>query len=786
MLKNYFIVAIRSFYKHKVYTLINTLGLAIGIAAAIVIVLFAKHELTYDQHHNNADNIYLVYKERITPNGVQPTYDTWIPMAKQLQEEYPEIKNSARVWLTSEMIKVDDERYNDRLYYADPEYFQLFDFPLLKGDDDNPLPDINSVVISEERALKYFGQQDPMGKTLDIGGQLYAVSGILGKYPSNSFIGMDMVISILSHPQYEEAKDDWGSSFLFSFLLVDPATNIKDLEGKFPAFITKTWDEEVQKRTNFKLLPLTDSYGTFVGDVKDSYILLYIALGIILIASINFMNISTARSLERAKEIGMRKVMGAGKSQLRSQFLSEAVILSFASMIIGVLIAQAVIPWINDLFNMALAIPFSQPSTWLILLSFGLILGFGSGSYPALYLSNFKILDSIKGYFSQNLAGTSMRNILVVVQFALSVILIVGSLTISGQLKFMKNTDMSFDKENLLVIPVSLRNFEDRDEGAIRMETFRDEISTHSAVISSSASMNVPGRWTGSNTFVRPEGWEGDPLRMRFTYHDARFFETYGIEFLDGPNFLPDSEGNQRQSVVLNQAALDAFGWDDPNDKVIEIGSRKINVVGVIKDFNYESLRMEIQPILHYHRAPSNAIHQYITVKAAQKDYGQLLPILEEKWEILEPGQPFTYFFMDEELAQLYANEDRLLKMVSTFTSVSIFIACLGLFGLSSFVIEKRKKEIGIRKVLGATVGKIIWMVSNSFTKLIFMGFEIGTPIAYYLMDLWLQDFAYHIDFSVKVLLITLVAIIFIAWLTVSVKSIKAATVNPVKSLKEE
>ncbi len=786
MLKNYFIVAFRGFFNNKVYTIINTLGLAIGIAASVLIVLFTRHELTYDQHHENADNIYLVYKERITPNGIQPTYDTWVPLAHQLQEEYPEIKNSTRIWQTSEMIKVEDMRYNEQLYYADPEYFQIFDFPLLKGDDDNPLPDINSVVISEERALKYFGQQDPMGKTLDIGGQVYAVSGVLEKYPSNSFIAMDMIIALESHPQYEQVKDSWGSSFLFTYILLPPNVDITDLESKFPAFITKTWDIETQKRTNFKLLPLAASYDTFVGDVNDSYILLYIALGIILIASINFMNISTARSLERAKEIGMRKVMGAGKAQLRGQFLSEAILLSYFSMIIGIVLAQMLIPWINVLFSMELSIPFSQPTTWILLLTFGMTLGLISGSYPALYLSNFKILDSIKGGFNQNLGGVSIRNLLVIIQFALSVVLIVGSLTISGQLEFMKNSDMSFDKENLLVIPVSVRNFEDRDEAAIRLETFRNEIMNHSAVISSSNSRHVPGRWSESNTFVRPDGWEGDPLRMRITYHDARFFETYGIELLSGPNFLPDSEGNQRESVVLNQAAMKAFGWEDPEDKVIVIGSRKINVVGMIKDFNYETLRQEIQPILHFHRAPSNGVHQYITVKTAQKDNAQLFAFLQEKWKILEPTQPFSYFFIDENLNQMYATEDRLLKMVSTFTSVSIFIACLGLFGLSSFVIEKRRKEIGIRKVLGASVGKIIWMVSNSFTKLVLIGFLIGAPLSYYLMNLWLQDFVYHIDFSVIVLLITLGLVIFIAWLTVSMKSIKAATVNPIKSLKEE
>ncbi|MDN5205253.1 ABC transporter permease [Fulvivirgaceae bacterium BMA10] len=788
MFKNYLTIAFRNILKHKTYSIINISGLAVGIAATIVIVLFAHNELTYDEFHENSEDTYLVYKERITPNGVQPTYDTWVPLLEQMQLDFPEVINGSRLVTGNASVNIHGKRFDDPCTYVDPEFFEVFTFPLVLGNNDNPLPDNNSIVISQELARKYFGQENPIGKELLVDFELnYKVTGVLANVPKNSSIELDLVLPIRSIPQYSDVEKNWNGSFLSTYIQLSENASAAGLEAKFPDFIVKIWDKETQQRTNFKLLPLLESYSTFIGDEKDSYILLYIALGIIIIACINFMNLATARSMERAKEIGMRKVMGAVKKQLIFQFLSEATIMSLMALILGILITEVAVPKVNGLFDLELNLPyFTEPVVLLILLVFGLLVGLMAGSYPAFYLSGFRILESIKGIFLQKLGGAGIRNILVIVQFAMSITLIVATIIIDKQLRFMKNADLSFNKENLLVVPVSQRDFPNDEETRTKLETFRNEITNHSAIIESSTSTHIPGRWSRSNVFVRPEGWEGDPMRMRYTYHDAGFFETYGIKLLDGPGFLPDAEGNQRESVVLNQAALKAFGWDDPNEKAIVIGDRKINVVGVIQDFHYETLRTEIQPILHFHRIPANAIHNYISLRINQSDFNHVRSFIEDKWQVLDPSQSFEYFFMDENLNQMYESEDRMLKMVTTFSSISIIIACLGLFGLSSFIIEKRRKEIGIRKVLGASVTKLAFSLCNSFTKLILIAFLVAVPVSYYSMNLWLSDFASRIDIGLGVFAATILMATIIAWITIAYKSIRAAVANPVEALRDE
>lgn len=787
MLKTYLRIAVRSLLKRKVNSLINISGLALGIAAAIIIVLFARHELTYDQRHTHSENTYMVFKERVTPNGIQPTYDTWVPLLGRLQSEFPEIDQGTRLYQTGVTLEVQNQRFEEECYYVDPFYFEVFDFPLALGNERQIFEQKNSIVISQNMATKLFGNANPIGQEVTVNfQQIYTVSAVMQDYPRNGFIGQEILIPIESDPDYAEVQNDWGSSFLFTFITLAPNSDEAALTNKFPSLIKSIWDEETATRTHFKLLPLHEAYDTFVGDSRDSYILLYIALGIILIAGTNFMNLSTARSMDRAREIGMRKVLGAAKRQIVIQFFCEAIIISFLALGLGLVLAGSVLPFINSMFDLELAIPYlSEPLLIPILIIFGLLIGIFSGSYPSFFLANFKILNSLKNMPNHKLGGTNMRNLLVVVQFTISTLLIVGTLTIARQINFVKEADLAFNKENLVVLPVAERDFEDRDEARQKLATFRDELSQYTNIRSLSTSRHVPGRWSGSNLFVRPEGWDGDPMRMRYTYMDANFFDNYEIDLIQGPGFLPDSEGDQRESVVLNQAALKAFGWSDTADKNVVIGSRKIKVVGLIKDFNYETLRSEIDPILHFHRVPSNAAHRYLSLRIADENLEETLAFVNEKWQILDPGRPFNYFFVAQDFRDLYSNEDRLLSMVQIFAFLSIFISCLGLFGLLSFHLDTRKKEIGIRKILGATTTGLTVLITNEFTRLIVISFLIACPLAYYFMNGWLSDFAYHINLGWQVFVLALVLTAGLAFLTISFKTIRAANANPVSAIYE-
>lgn len=779
-------IALRVINRYKLYSFINIFGLAIGITAFISIVVFVKNELSFDQFHSKKDNIYMVYKERITPNGVQPTYDTWVPLMEQLKTDFPEVVNGTRYFNTNSTLVVDDVQYNDPITYLDPGFFEIFDFTIIKGNPSNLFPNNNSAVITESNAKKYFGNLDPIGKEISVDFEKsYVVSAIVEDTPQNSSIGLDVMILLTSHPQYARVEKNWGGSFLNTYIQTDGLNEQNDLELKFPDFIVKIWDEETAQRTNFKLLPLIESYETFVGDPKDSYILLSIAFGILLIAGINFVNLTTARSSERSQEIGMRKVLGSRKGQLFSQFMIESIFMSILSMFLGVVLAITISPIVNELVGIESSVidPLNIGSI-AILLGFALVLGFLSGLYPAVHLSGFSILPALKG----DVKSTGrFRNVLVITQFALSILLIAGTFVILSQISFMKNADQGFDKSNLMVIPISSDDFEDQDEADVRLETFRNEINQFHSVVSTSTSTHIPTRWSGSNTFVRPEGWDGDPLRMRLTYHDTQFIDAYGIDLIQGPGFLPDSAGNQRESVILNEAAMDAFGFDQyTGNEAIMIGENRIDVVGVIKDFNFETLRNDVDPILHFHRIPANRVHNYITVKYNEDSQREVIDYISSKWGDLSSALPFQYFFIEDEIAGMYEAETRMFNMVSLFTGVSLFVACLGLFGLTSFMIEKRKKEIGIRKVLGARPSQIVGLLSSHFVKLVLISFVIAVPISIYMMNQWLEDFANAISIQPWVYAVALLLSGGIGILTLGFRSISAAYMDPVESIKDE
>ncbi len=792
MLYHYFKAAYRSLFNALAFSSINLLGLVTGISAAVLLGIYVLFIFTYDFQHQNRADTYLVYKERITPDGIQPTYDTWVPLLPQLQSDFPQVVSGTRIGETDTRITLGNQTFEEEAQYVDPGFFEIFSFSLKRGNQQVPFPDLNSVVLSQSVALRLFGSEEPMGETIqvfdqDIGAEKsYVVTGILNDHPANTSVTPSVLMPIEGIPGYEEIENEWGSSFLSTYVLLDGPEAKKNLEVAFPAFIAKIWDEETQQRTNFRLLPLTASYETFVGDIQDAKLLLLIAIATVLIASFNYMNLSTARSIDRSKEIGVRKVLGALSGNLKMQFFYEAFIMITLATFIAIGIARLLLPFLNDSLSLMLSTSvFLTVQFWVVAALFVLVLTALSGSYPALVMSRIKTLVALKG-FSKSRSGSYFRNVLVVTQFALGVMMIIGALIIRDQILFMKNSPLGFDKNNQLVIRASVADFEDEEVGNTRLNTFKDQLKSLTMVESVTASRHVPTEWSRSFTFVQPEGWEGSPLRMRYTFMDAEFFDTYNAELLEGSGFLPDENGHQRESVILNEAALKAFGWESTESKKIEIGRHKFNVVGLVRDFKFETLREEVAPTLHLHRASEHPVHGRITINAVSANPRLLVEEVEALWAQTGALKPLDFFFLDENVARMYESENRLLKLVTGFTVIALIIAGLGLFGLSSYVVSKRQKEISLRKVIGASLSELFVLITRDFAVLIFLSIMLGSAVSYYLGSSWLENFAYRHDISFMNFGLAFVSVAVLLVAAVGYKVTLAAQANPVKYLRNE
>ncbi|CAE7238494.1 macB [Symbiodinium microadriaticum] len=599
MLKNYFKLAIRNIQRHTSYAVINLLGLSVGFGASIIIGLYALDILTFNAAHHKKDQIYLAYKERLTPSGTQATYDTWIPMAQRLQSEFPEINKTSTSYQTEAMVISSTQEYiREAITYTDESFFEIFTFQSIQN---NPryFDGRYSAVITENMAAKYFPNQNAVGNELEIylndedTTMRFMVSSVVKNLPTNAAPDTEIFIPFEGLPAYKEFQNNWNSSFASTWVLLEGQNPIT-LESRFADLVSTIWDAETATRTNFRLLPLEEYYDTFIGDSDDAWIMMGIAIGILLIASINFMNLATARSTYRAKEIGLRKVLGAIAPQIRIQFFMESVIYTVIALGIAMIIVFFALPYVNTFFELNLNF-FQLISVYglLALLGITLFIGILSGSYPAFFLSTISVIQVLR---KSGITGgaRSFRNALIVVQFGLAVLLICGALLIRNQLMYMYQKDMGFDSEQLLFIEASTDNFSDREIGASRINTFKKNLSGYSFVQKMTSSRSIPTDWTRSFTFVRSKGWTGDPLRMRYTYVDANFFDTYDIEIVDGRNFLDDLQGHQRESVILNRAAFEDLNLDTAIAPTLVFGSREIKVVGIADNFNFESREGQI------------------------------------------------------------------------------------------------------------------------------------------------------------------------------------------------
>lgn len=790
--RNHLKVAFRALLKRRSTAFINIFGLAMGVSAFTLIFLYAYQVLSFDDHHIYKDRVFLIYKERVTPAGTQSTYDTWVPLKDRLKNDYSQVKEAARYYRTEARVLKHNKYLEEEIAYTDGALFGMFSFPLLHGDINNVFPDKHSVALGREMAMKYFNNLNPVGEALEMflpeedTTITFRVSAVMDELPENTSLKPGFLIPIESIPGYTAMADNWSGSFLETFVLLDKEESADYLEADFPGLVETLWNTETRKNTNFKLLPFEAYYDTFLGSKANARMLLFIGIGILLIAVINFMNLSTAQASQRAKEVGMRKVLGAFQGQLRAQFFAEALITAMLATFIGSIAVLFVIPYFNDFFSVSIAI--GHFVLWQVILFVVLttvVLGIVSGLYPALYLSSARTINVLKQ--AKGLRATpNFRNALVIVQFSIALFLIACTMVIKDQINFMSGKEMGFEPEGVLLIEGSMTDFTDLQNGRDRIAAFKDRLLNKSYVKEVALSSAVPTSWTGSFTFVVPAGWTGDPMRMRYTFVDANFFDTFGMSVKQGRNFLDDIEGEQGSAVILNEAAMKDLRFLPGEDNVIRIGRTPYQVVGVVEDFHFESLENEIAPTLFFYRSAESQAHSYISCKMDMSDINTRLVALENLWDELGATREFTFSFADDRVGHLYESEKRYLGLVTMFSIISIIVACLGLYGLTLFMIEKRRKEISIRKVLGAEIHTLLQLIFRDFMKWVVIAFVLSVPLAAYFMNDWLSTFHYRISVSWMTFITALLMVLGLVILTVGYQSLKAAYANPVQYLEEE
>jgi len=798
MFKNYLHIALRNIKKHKGYSLINILGLAIGMACCILIFSYVLYELSYDKYHENASRIYRLKSDAKVGENHLHIPKSSPPMAGYMVENYPEVINAVRIReLGSVPVKYrENQYYEGRIFYADNSFFKIFTFPLLKGNPETALKTAYTAVITEDTARRYFGDEDPIGQVLTVDESAnFTVTGVVSNVPRNSHFVFDMLCSFETHAQNNRfSMVNWLSLNYYTYILVQKGADSKTLEQKFPAMIDKNAGsilKAVKGEIKLILQPLTSIHLhsrleqeiSATSNIAYVYIFSAIALFIMFIACMNYMNLATARSAKRAQEVGMRKVLGAHRARIIRQFLSESLITSIISCVIALLFVEVALPLFRSVSGINLRINYME-NPWLIpgLLGLTIIVGLVAGSYPAFFLSSFQPIRILKGSLRTGKASTHFRGVLVIVQFTISIVLIIGTIITFSQLKYMKNTALGFEKEQILIVSIS-------DESTVEsLAPFKGELKNHPGIIDVAASSHVPGQTTYYNPFL-PEGFTRDQMPWMGQLNvDTDFIPTMGIELLVGRNFSSELNTDQTRSVIINETAAKRFGWDNPVGKTIgELsdsgGFIKRPVIGVVKDFHIESLHREITPLLITNNPEwLNSL----SIRVAPNKIPETMGFLSEKWKQHNPLRPFRYFFLDDSFDAQYRADERLSKIFSYFSILAIFIACLGLFGLASYTAEQRTKEIGIRKVFGATISGIVKLLTKEFNRWLLVANIIAWPVAYYAMRKWLQGFAYRTNIELYFFVLSAIIALAIALLTVSYQAFKAAKADPVKSLRYE
>jgi len=801
MFKNYLKIALRNLKRNKTYSFLNLSGLAVGMAGFILILLYIQFELSFDKYHKNAGRIYRVAWELPhghTHSGKTTATGQFAVLGPTLVKEFPEVISSVRLKKDSDtLISLNNDSYlENNVYFTDPEIFNVFSFLLVKGNPKTALTNSNSVILSQTMARKYFGDQNPMGKTIQYGTKhTLKITGVLKNIPGNSHFTMDFIIPFKKYEQlvdYDLTK--WNYRICLTYLLLSKNANPEELTKKLPAFFKKHKPDLASSgRVNKHFLqPLTKIhlYSNCDGelgvnnDIKNIYIFFSIAFLILIIACINYMNLATARSAQRGKEVGIRKVVGAQRRQLIQQFVGESMVLTVIALVLAITLVTLALPVYNSFTEREMAISFENSHQLsLLIIPVVIFVILFAGSYPAFYISSYPPVSTLKGSFKGSLRGRRLRSVLVVSQFSISIILIISTMVIKNQINFMIKTDVGYNKEQILTIRTNKESHE-------KLEVIKNELKKHSNILSISSSTYLPSQIDDQSNLdwpERPKDLAYFDIYMNIVDYD--FVNLYEMEIVEGRNFSKDFPSDARGAFILNESLVKTLGWDSPIGKEVtrprfRRSSIKGKVVGVVKNFNFHSLHRDIQPLFLF-LDPKDRQYR-LSVRLKGTDIKGTVQFIEKKIKEFAPSYPVEYSFFDDIFNKAYKSEQKIGGLINVFAVLGIFIASLGLFGLAAFTAEQRTKEIGIRKLLGARVSGIVILLSNEFSKWILISNIIAWPVAWFIMYKWLQNFAYRIPLGLWFFVFSAVIALFVALLTIVAQTLKAARAKPVDSLKYE
>ena len=805
MLKNYIKLAFRNLVRHKGYTFINIFGLATGIICCLLILVYVQDELSYDKYHEKADQIYRIVNAGIIRGNQIEMPLVSGPWGPAMVEEFPEVLKAVRIkppdsrWV----IENGDKKYPEKgLYFADPTFLEVFDVEMIVGDPNTALDAPYSMVITEEMAEKYFGEENPIGKII-IGDNWmnFNITGIMKKHPSSTHMDYDFLVNfetlnraidpVNKRLYYGDLAQEWQNFRIYTYLLLDSNADPEVVENKMRTLLEERLGKMLrtvgvelnpylQKLTDIHLKSNLEGEIGPTGDESYIYIFSVVALFILLIACINFMNLSTARSQNRAKEVGIRKVVGADRAQLIKQFLGESITFTFvASFIAGIAVLFLLIPFNAIAEKNIAASSLINVQTISLLLGLVIVVGVVSGSYPAFLLSAFRPAEVLSGKRHKGASGGLLRKILVVVQFSISVFLIIGLSVIYSQMGYIKKMPLGYDKENIMAIPLS------DPSPRSTYDSYKTTLLTNSNITSVSAASTIPGGLFGI-ALLRPVGRPANEnLTIQWMVVDYDFIETFGLELHEGRNFSRGFTTDMNQALLLNEEAVEQFGFESGLDIMLTGGGPgNLPVVGVLKNYYFKSLHQNIEPFAMFIGEEQG--FNWVFIKTTEESMPSVMQFAEQEWGRINPGHPFEYTFVDRNNDMMYQSEMKLSRLFSIFTGIAIYIACLGLFGLASFTVVQRTKEIGMRKILGASVGGIIVILSKEYIKWVVLANVFAWPLAYYFMQKWLAGFAYHTDLNILAFIVSGMLALIVALVTVSFQTFKAASANPVVSLRYE
>jgi putative ABC transport system permease protein len=783
MIKNYLLTAIRSLLKYKGYSLINIAGLAIGMACSILIMVWVAHELSYDRFNEKSDRLYRLVQTQHYSSGPLITTCMPAPIARDMVDQYPEIEDSFMFnYIPGAVVKYGDNKFNENIMLADPGLFRMFDFDFISGDPTSALNDLHSIVLTREMAEKYFPGEDPMGKVLRLNdAHNFKVTAVVENIRKNSSVRFKFCIPFEFMAETGLDLYSYGWNSYYSYILLADGVSEEAMEGKIIKHIQNQHDEEDESNIDLWLHPLNKIHLYSVrggGPIQQVYILSIIAIFILIIACINFMNLATARSSKRAREIGLRKVVGATRGKIIFQFLTDSLLLSFISIVLSALIVILIIPAFNQLADRELSFNLLDPRNLLILLGVGLVTGLLAGSYPAVYLSSFNPIKVLKIANSGTKGSALFRKVLVVFQFSLSVILIISTIVIIRQQHYMQQKDLGIDTENVLYVMMDGNSSEN-------FLTLKHELMQDPSILAVSRANYLPFL-IGSNG----GGWDwqdrdvDNDVLIGFGYAGFDYDKTLGLDIPQGRYYSQEYATDTSDGIVINECLLNMMNMKDPIGKWLGHGDTRLTIIGVMDDFHFLPMNFEISPLVMFYTAPESTGIMLIRIKG--DDSKGSISKIEEAWNRINPAFPFSAHFLDKEYEDLYESETRLAEIFKYFAFLAIFISCLGLLGLASFMAEQRTKEIGIRKTFGAPVSAIVILLSKEFAKLVIIANLIAIPVAWYFLKEWLTNYSYTTKLSADIFIYAFVLSLVIAWITISYQAIKAALMNPVTAIKYE